>query len=217
MTKPTPTNVLDKPFSEVIFSTGEMVIAQCYKEAISNTTVKQSLIQGSTVKVVSSYDNSYNAFGLITKINNSSLDSIHKPSALGLSTAELQVLQPQVYDLLRIELEIYLFANQDSGSQIYNYPPLKPMAIHDFVYKSTEEEEFKLTEDFSSLINLIKKNQLNVDLLFNLIKKGYELRSFDYSYLVKNSKALTLASQEQIESLMPLLKRLSEVSKKVKK
>ena len=88
------------------------------------------------------------------------------------------------------------------------------MGIHDFVYKTTNDEALKITSDLSNIINLIKKHGLNVDLLVGLISKGYELRDNDYDYLLSNSKALTLAFSEQIESLMPLLKRLSELCSK---
>lgn len=196
-------------FGEVILSTNEMVLAQCYKEAFSDKTLKNSVIQGSVIKVASSYDNSYLAYGLIAKINNTSLDNIHKPSALGLSYKELAELQPQVYELLRKELEIHLFAHKESNTQILNFPPQKPMMIHDFLYMASEKEIFELTNDFSSLINTIKRNQLKIDLLFNLIMQGYEVRNHPENYLINIGKQLSLAFSDEIESLMQFLKRLS--------
>ena len=211
MTTNSSGKAIDKPFGEVIFLSSEMVIAQCYKESISNNHLKQPIIQGSTARVISSYDNSFLSFGLITKINNTSLDSIHKPSALGLSPTELEHLQPQVYDLLRKELEIYLFAYKEKEGEIFNYPPVKPMMIHDTVYQTSKEETIKLSsfEGLSSLINLIKKNQLKPDLLINLINEGYKHREDDYSYLVKTGQLLSLAFSDEIESLMQVLNRLS--------
>lgn len=203
----TLTKALDKPFSEVISSTDEIVVAQCYKEALTDKTFKQAVFQGATVKIVSSYDTSYAAFGLIAKINNSSLDNIHKPSALGLSLNELEVLQPQVYDLLRKELEIYLFAHTENN-EIFNYPPLKPMMVHDFVYKTSHEEILKLTSDFSSIISFVKRYQLKIDILVNLINQGYALRDYDYKYLVKVGQELSLAFLDDIQPLLQLLKRL---------
>ena len=208
---------IDESFGEVIFSTNEMVIAQCYKEDISGKALKNSATQGSIVKVISSYDTSHAAFGLVAKINNSSLDNIHKPSALGLSFKELAELQPQVYDLLRKELEIYLFAHQDQDNQIVNYPPAKPMMIHDFVYTAQDKEILELTNDFSSLINLIKRNQLKLDLLINLIMQGYKLRNNNESYLINIGKALSLAFSDEVESLIVVLKRLSQNKEKSNK
>ena len=215
MTISTPPKALDKPFGEVIFSSSDIVTAQCYKENISNNPLKQSIIQGSTLKVVSSYDNSYCAFGLITKINNTSLDSIHKPSALGLTSTELEHLQPQVYDLLRKEVEIYLFAYKEKEGEIFNYSPVKPMMIHDIVYQTIEKEVLKLTETegLTNLISLIKKSQLKPDLLINLISQAYKLRECDYNYLVKAGQQLTLAFSDEIESLMQVLNRLSPKTK----
>lgn len=216
MTKGTPTKPILEPFSEVIFSTNEMIIAQCYKESRAHSTQNQNIMQGSVVRVNSSYDTSQVAFGIVAKINNSSLDNIHKPSALGLSAVELEHLQPQVYDLLRKELEIHLFAHLDSTGNLVNSTPLKPMMIHDFVYLTTNEEILKLTHDLSNLINLIKVKQLKLDLLVDLIRLGYKLRNYDNNYLVKVGKEITLVFSNEIESLMQVLKRLSEVKEKCK-
>ncbi|OGI18891.1 MAG: hypothetical protein A3B68_06615 [Candidatus Melainabacteria bacterium RIFCSPHIGHO2_02_FULL_34_12] len=204
---------VDEPFAEVIYSTSEMVIAQCYKESNSKAH-KKGIFRGSIAKIASSYDNSHASYGLITKINNSSLDNIHKPSALGLNYKQLAELQPQVYELLRKELEIYLFAYGEKDEEILLYTPLKPMAIHDFVYEINEKDILRLTENFSNLINVIKKNQLKPDILIDLITAGYKLRSNDYNYLLKTGQELTLAFSDEIESLMQVLKRLSEHSKK---
>lgn len=206
-------NLVDKPFSEVVFSTSDKIIAQCYKEAITNETYRECLIQGNIVKIISSYDSSYQAFGIIAQINNTSLDSIHKPQALGLSQEELSKLHPQIYELLRKELEIYLFSYLEKEAQIINYPPPKPMMIHDFVYLTSQDELLELTKDLSSLINIIKKHKLPIDILINLISKGYIQRNKDRNYLIKISQNLSFAFQEDVENLMNLLKRLGELEK----
>ncbi len=205
-----PSTVLSDSFAEVIYSTNEMIIAQCYKESSNEKTKKNNITQGAVVKVVSSYDNSYLAFGLVAKINNTSLDNIHKPSALGLNFNELAELQPQVYDLLRKELEIYLFAHKEKTTQIFNYPPTKPMMIHDFVHTASDDEILELTKSFPNIINLTRRKQLNIDLLFNLIMHGYSLRKHDKGYLINAGKELSLAFSDNVDSLMQLLKRLSQ-------
>ena len=203
-----PTNALNKHFAEVIFSTNEMLIAQCYKEALTDSPLKTTVFQGSIVKITSSYDTSYNTFGLISKINNSSLDNVHKPSALGLTAKELEHLQPQVFDLLRKELEIYLFAYKEK-EEIYSYPPSRPMMIHDFVEEITNEEGILLTSDISSLIGLIKRNQLKPDILIAPIHLGYKLRNFDYNYLIKRGQEMSRTFSDDMDSIMQILKRFS--------
>ena len=209
MTTTTSPKPVDKPFGEVIFSTSEMILAQCYKEAATSIEHKNSILKGSVVKIVSSYDSSYVAYGLITNINNSSLDNIHKPSALGLNFKELAELQPQVYELLRNELEIYLFAHTEKDNEIVHYPPLKPMTIHDFVHKASEKEAMELTNNIPNLINVVKKSQQKPDILVNVISLGYRLRNDDYKYLVQAGKELSIALADEMDSLMQILKRLS--------
>lgn len=209
MTNKGVTKPLKKPFSEVIYSTNELVIAQCYKEPGTSKSDLNSLSHGKVVKVKNSYDASYATFGLITKINNSSVDNIHKPSALGLSSTELMELQPQIYDLLRKEIEIYLFAYKRNEKEIIVDSPPHPMLVHDFVYYTDENEIFKLTEDFSNLANLVKKHGLKANLLAELISTGYRLRNNDYNYLVKKAQELSLIFSDEIDSLMILLKKLT--------
>lgn len=209
MTSSSTTKALNEHFAEVIFSTNEMLIAQCYKESLSDKPTKSSVSQGSIVKVISSYDDSYVAFGLIAKINNSSLDNVHRPSALGMTSKELEHLQPQVFDLLRKEVEVYLFAYKEEG-KIYNYSPSRPLMIHDFVFKATNDEVLQLTEDISSLINLVKRNQLKPDILSNVINQAYTLRKNDYNYLVKMGQELSLAFADEFDFLIQILKRLSK-------
>ena len=195
-------------FAEVISSSNEVVIAQCYKELLFDKTFKNSIFQGAIVKISSQDDSSYEAFGIISKINNTSLDSIHKPSALGLTAKELEHYQPQIFELLRKELEIHLFAYKEED-RLCNYPPVKPLMIHDFVCIPTNKEVIQLTNDFSNVIELIKRNQLKPSILVSLADLGYSLRSKDNDYLIKVSKQISLFLNEEYDLLIQLLKRIS--------
>lgn len=195
-------------FSEVVSSSNEVVIAQCYKENNFSLNNKFEISQGNIVKIISSEDNDYIVYGIVTKINYSSLDNIHRPSALGLNSKQLEELQPQVYELLRKEVEIYLFA-YSMGGEIINHAPSKPMMLHDFVYFAEEKEIISLTSDLSNLISFLKKYQINVELIVNIIKKGYALRKNNYDYLVKAGKELSTYYSDDIETLMLTLKRIS--------
>ena len=197
-------------FAEVISSSNEVVIAQCYKELLLNKAFKNNMFQGAIVKITNQEDPSYEAFGIISKINNTSLDSIHKPSALGLTTKELEHYQPQIFELLRKELEIHLFAYKEED-KLHNYPPVKPLMIHDFVCIPTDKEVIQLTNDFSNVIELIKRNQLKSSILVNLADLGYSLRNKDNDYLIKISKQISLFLNEEYDLLIQLLKRISDL------
>ena len=198
-----------KPLGEVIYSSTNTILVQCYKEGTVSIPYKHSVTEGSIVKIEGSYDNRFSAYGLVTKICNTSLDNIHKPSALGLSSKELEELQPQVYDLLRKELEICLFAYREE--KIINYKPTKLIMIHDIVYDVPDNEIRDLTslDGVINLINIVKTNQLNPNLLVDLISGGYRLRSNEYSYLVQVGQKLSLAFSDEIDNLIQILKRLS--------
>lgn len=199
---------LENLIGEVIYSTSEMIIVQCYKEPETEKYILQ-IENGKIVKITSSYDTSYAAFGIITKINNSSVDNVHKPSALGLSASELEDLHPQLRDLLKKELEIYLFAYEDTLGNIIGMPPPKPMSLHDFVYIAENSTLEKLTEDISNIANIIKKYQLNPNLLIELVLTGYQLRKNNYKYLVHSAQELALVFNDEAHTLIQILKRLS--------
>lgn len=202
----------EEVFGEVIYSSNEVVTVQCYKDEFLRSSLKEPLTLGSIIKIASTYDNSYLSYGIVTKINNTSLDQVHKPSCLGLSHKEIFELQPQVYELLRKELEIYLFAYKDTDGLLIKHPPLKPMMIHDFAKIVKNEEIIELTYDISPIANTIKKHQLNPELLVNPIIRGFQLRNKDSIYLINTGKTLTSIFLAEMETLIQLLKRLSENS-----
>ena len=209
MPKLTTRKALAKPLGEVVFSDGTVVTAQCYKEDVPYKLYNQGILQGAIVRIDSSYDVSFSAFGLVSKICNTSLDNIHKPSALGLSFSELEQLQPQVYELLKKELQICLFAYK--GEETINHKPSKPIMIHDIVYEVTEEEFLNLTSDegLSNLVNVTKKHQLKPDLLVDLISLAYKLRDKNYDYLLMAGKKLSLSFCDEVELLVQALRQLS--------
>lgn len=208
MTSISTTKPLNKPFSEVVSSMNETVFAHCYRDEHLNKQSCIEVTQGRIVKIVSSYDTSYAAFGIIANINNTTLDTSHKAQALGLDDQELKSLQAQIMELLRKEVEIYLFAYQE-GSHLVCLPPTKPLMVHDFVYLATEDDQLKLTENLTSVINLVKKYKLQTKLVCNLIKTGYELRNHDYKYLLEKAQEMSLAFSDELDTLIFALKDLS--------
>ncbi len=207
----TTRNPLHKPLGEVVYSSTNIVSVQCYKEGTASIPYRHSVAEGSIVRIEGSYEKHFSAYGLVTKICNTSLDNIHKPSALGLSSKELEELQPQVYDLLRKELEVCLFAYKEEN--IVNYKPSKLIMIHDIVYDVLDDEVVDLTslEGVMNLINVVKTNQSKPNLLVDLLSRGYSLRNNEYSYLVQVGQKLSLAFSDEIDNLMQILKRLSPV------
>lgn len=199
MTKATTSKTVEKPFSEVISSCNLIVVAQCYRDLALDSDANNKLYQGATVKIVSSYDSSYVAYGIISKINNTSIDNIHKPSALGLSPKELEELHPQVFELLKREVEAHLFA----------YPThQKSFMIHDFVYFPSKEEIITFTENLTNLFNIVKRNGINVEILFDLLYQAFKFRNYNYDYLLRVSKELMLTFSDEVHLIMPVLRKL---------
>ena len=187
--------VLEKPFSEIVSVRDDIAVAECYKDLVKNNNLEVS--KGKFITVLSS-SNKKTSFGFISKVFNSSIDNIHRPSALGLGIEEMQNIQPQIFELLKKEIEIILLPSGVSN-----------IMIHDFVYFATNEQILKLTEDFSEIISCVKKSQIPPEVLVDLIRQGYELRGNNYSYLVSVCKEASLYFADEADVLMNLLKKLT--------
>ncbi|MBX9938278.1 MAG: hypothetical protein K2Y32_03450 [Candidatus Obscuribacterales bacterium] len=77
-------------------------------------------------------------------------DSIHKPSALGLSRRELKKEQPHIFALLKTEIKAAILGYIDDD-RVYNHLPPRSPLVHDFVYQAEKKAVIALTDDFEYL------------------------------------------------------------------
>src|SRR5581483_9949749 len=103
-----------------------------------------------------SSEQSLQIFAIVYDVITGPQDSIHKPAALRMTRDELRSQQPQIFSLLKTEVQAAIIAFQQDGQYHCGLSPLPPQ-VHDFIYEATDEEIEKITEglEFVRLITRV--------------------------------------------------------------
>ncbi len=141
------------------------------------------------------------------------LDNVHKPSALGLTRAQLQEEQPQVFSLLKTEVSAAIVGHSQKG-RIYTHLPPQPPDVHDFVFEATGEEVALLTKDFEFLRHLSQVTQVPDDeLLSAAIREACVLayskdKLIERDFLVGAGRFLSNSFRADYDKLLSVLKKI---------
>ncbi len=147
------------PLAEVLTSSITGLVAETIKSSSnsggsssggsSNKVLKPRF--GSFVRV-DSPENDISIFAIVFNVITNPPDSVHKPSALGLTRDQLRVEQPHIFALLKTEVHAQIVGYLDwSDKAIYQHLPPQPPEVHDFVYSASQEEVLKLSSEFEFL------------------------------------------------------------------
>ena len=147
------------PLAEVLTSSITGLVAETIKNisgsggsssgGSSNKVLKPRF--GSFVRV-DSPENDISIFAIVFNVITNPPDSVHKPSALGLTRDQLRVEQPHIFALLKTEVHAQIVGYLDwSDKAIYQHLPPQPPEVHDFVYSASQEEVLKLSSEFEFL------------------------------------------------------------------
>lgn len=141
------------------------------------------------------------------------LDNVHKPQALGLTRAELQLEQPQVFSLLKTELNACIVGHGKNG-KIYTHLPPQPPDVHDFVFQALPDEIARLTKDFEFLRHLGAVTQVPDDeLLSASIREAGELayknnKPGAREFLIGAGRFLSNTYRADYDKLLSVLKKI---------
>jgi hypothetical protein len=106
---------------------------------------------GSFIKA-QSLEKNLDIYAIVFNIVTNSPDNIHKPMALGLSRAELQVEQPHIFSLLKTHIHAQIIGYRQEQTEIFHsYLPPTPPEVHDFIYPCSTSEIISLCQDFEFL------------------------------------------------------------------
>jgi hypothetical protein len=138
-------------------------------------------------------------------------DNFHKPQAMGLTREELKLEQPQIFALLRTEVQAACIGYFEDGSVRHFLPP-HPAKVHDFVFAATDEEICRITDDFAFLRILLQGSGVTGvpqdELVAAAIRIAYKARNNDYDYLVDAGKALAQLLGDDYDRLMSILAKI---------
>lgn len=135
-------------------------------------------------------------------------DSVHKPSALGMTREELRLEQPHIFSLLKTEVHA-LLVGHGSDARIYQHLPPQPPDVHDFVYQATQEEIHQLTSNFEFLRLLMNVSEIPSDeLIAATIREAHIALGKNPTFLVEAGRALSSIMRSDYDRLLTILKKI---------
>ncbi len=137
--------------AEVLTSSITGLIAETVKSEVAGNIKISKPRFGSFVRV-DSPENEISVFAIVFNVITNPPDSVHKPSALGLTRDQLRVEQPHIFALLKTEVHAQIVGYLDWQTKaIYQHLPPQPPEVHDFLYTATTDEVMKLSSEFEFL------------------------------------------------------------------
>lgn len=206
----------DRPqFAEVIETTTTQFLAQCLEPEKLGFPAMPPF--GSWVK--SKDEDSGNLiYAIVYYATTSPIDSVHRARALGLSSAELQEQQPQIFAMLKTEFRSAILgfktppSNNGSflpGNNIYQYIPPRPPQIHQEVYFCETEEIIEFTEKLDFLRTILEIANAPVDALSAAaIRQVYQLRKLDRNWLIQAGRQLSILLKDDYDRLRTILSQI---------
>jgi hypothetical protein len=135
-------------------------------------------------------------------------DSVHKPSALGLSRERLKMEQPHIFALLRTEVHALIVGYFKKDKAFQHLPP-QPPDVHDFVYHASIQQIELLTEQFDFLRLLANVADVPADeLLAAAIRAAYQARNNDYAFLIAAGQGLSSLLRSDYDRLVCVLRKI---------
>lgn len=148
-------------------------------------------------------------YALVYAASTGSIEPGRRPSAYGLTEAELRLEQPQIFELLATEFSA-MHAGFIQDGKFRSYLPPRPARLHAQVTECSREEARMLTNSTDLLRSLLTAALINNadELIAAFLRCGWECRERDFMYLVRMGKSLASLLRDNPERLTALLRKL---------
>lgn len=214
------------PLAEVLTSSITGLVAETIKNSAGNSSNVGSSGKvlkprfGSFVRV-DSPENDISIFAIVFNVITNPPDSVHKPSALGLTRDQLRVEQPHIFALLKTEVHAQIVGYLDwSDKAIYQHLPPQPPEVHDFVYSASQEEVLKLSSEFEFLRLLNGVTSVPADeLMAACVREAARARAQTYdsaaeaeqastAYLIEAGRAISQLFRSDYERMLSIVRKI---------
>jgi hypothetical protein len=218
--------VPQSPLAEVLTSSITGLVAETIKNSAGNSSNVGSSGKvlkprfGSFVRV-DSPENDISIFAIVFNVITNPPDSVHKPSALGLTRDQLRVEQPHIFALLKTEVHAQIVGYLDwSDKAIYQHLPPQPPEVHDFVYSASQEEVLKLSSEFEFLRLLNGVTSVPADeLMAACVREAARARAQTYdsaaeaeqastAYLIEAGRAISQLFRSDYERMLSIVRKI---------
>lgn len=147
-------------------------------------------------------------FGLVIHVATRSLEPNRRPTAYGKTEAELQAEHPQIFELLKTEIEAMLLGYAD-GPRLYPLLPPQPPRIHSFVYGCSLEEVEAFTASLDFLRLIFSSGRTNTDeLLIAAARTAVAAHADDPGYRIRLGQELARLLKDDYDRLSAMLRRI---------
>ena len=192
-----------KHLAEVVATSTIEFVAQCLEPENLNFPLMPAF--GSWIKSQQDENSDIISYGVVYHATTAPIDSVHRAVALGLSLKELREQQPQIFAMLRSEIQVVLLGFGSVGN-IYQHLPAQPPQIHQAVYACEAEEIENFTEELNFLRTLVQMNNAPVDeLIAAVLRNVYQVRNCDRNWLVQAGRKLSLLLKDDYDRLGAIL------------
>lgn len=196
-----------KKVGEIIASGTNSFTAQCSKEDSDTLTLPQAPYFGSFV-IAKGEEIGFDVIAVVYDISSGSIDSVHRPTAMNLTRAELRHQQPQIFDLLKTDFSAITIGYIKNG-RIYQSVPPHPPQIHDFVYSCDSNQIKEITENLDYIRSLLNSgSSMSEDLVEANLKYAYMARGTDRSFLINAGRELSNLLKDNYDRLSAILRRI---------
>jgi len=218
--------VPQSPLAEVLTSSITGLVGETIKNGAgssSNVGSSGKVLKprfGSFVRV-DSPENDISIFAIVFNVITNPPDSVHKPSALGLTRDQLRVEQPHIFALLKTEVHAQIVGYLDwSDKAIYQHLPPQPPEVHDFVYSASQEEVLKLSSEFEFLRLLNGVTSVPADeLMAACVREAARARAQTYdsaaeaeqastAYLIEAGRAISQLFRSDYERMLSIVRKI---------
>lgn len=156
-----------------------------------------------------------NLVGVVHNAITQSSEPNRRPMAYGKTEAELRREQPQIFELLRTQFEVFVLGYLQGTKMVHLFPP-QPARIHSFVFLSRSQEVLAVTEDSQFLRSLLEGPGLPTDeLLLATLRGAIDAREAgtrgagNRQYLPKMACELSRLLRDDYDRLSSLVRRMT--------
>jgi hypothetical protein len=148
--------------------------------------------------------------GVVHNASTQSSEPNRRPMAYGKTEAELRREQPQIFELLRTQFEVFVLGYLDGTNMVHLFPP-QPARIHSFVFPCLPEQVRIVTEDPQFLRSLLEAPGLPTDelLLATLRHALGERQGTTRQYLGLMGSELSRLLRDDYDRLSSLVRRMT--------
>ena len=196
-----------KKVGEIVSSNTSSFTAQCLKEDSSTLTLPQAPYFGSFV-IAKSEEIGFDIIAVVFDISSGSIDSVHRPTAMNLTRAELRFQQPQIFDLLKTDFSAITVGYLKDG-KIYQSVPPHPPQIHDFVYSCTNNQVKEITDNLDYIRTLLNSgSNMCEDIIEANLRFSYLARGNNRDFLISAGRELSNLLKDNYDRLSAILRRI---------